>query len=135
MIEILPGQLEGLATASAPSGERAYGRHTLQGLIVDSKCYLGIMKPGGTKPHRACAARCISGGIPPLFIVSDANGPLRQMLLVGANGEAINEEVLAYVAEPLEIQGEVARVDDLWILKAAPKTFRRLEGGTPLARA
>ena len=37
---------------------------TLKGEIIDPKCYLGAMKPGGGKTHKACAMRCIAGGIP-----------------------------------------------------------------------
>jgi hypothetical protein len=50
------------------------GAFTLVGEIVDSKCYLGIMNPGETNPHRECAALCIGGGIPPLIIAHDADG-------------------------------------------------------------
>lgn len=126
MIEWLPEQVETVGEAGAAATGRSYGTHSLVGTIVDAKCYLGIMKPGSTKPHRACAARCISGGVPPLFVVRDAAGPLARLLLVGGDGRALNREVLEFVAEPLEIRGEVVRVDDLWILKAEPAAYRRL---------
>jgi hypothetical protein len=126
MVEIVPEEIEELGGGGLPSRERRFGVHTLVGRIVDSKCYLGVMKPGEGKPHRACAARCISGGIPPLFVVSDRRGPALRLLLVGADGRAVNDEVLGFVAEPLEIRGEVVRVDDLWILKADPETYQRI---------
>ena len=125
MIEILPETVETLSAGDAAAARRYYGTHSLVGRIVDSKCWLGTMKPGGTKPHRACAVRCISGGSPPLFVVNDQEGPFKQLLLVGADGRAVNKEVLDFVAEPLEIRGEVERLDDLWILKADPETYRR----------
>ena len=37
-------------------------------------CFLGVMKPGRSKPHRACAVRCISGGIPPFKVPGHARG-------------------------------------------------------------
>lgn len=127
MLEVLPDEIEALGAAGGPAPpEQFYGTHTLAGRIVDSKCYLGVMKPGDTKPHRACAVRCISGGVPPLFVVSDRRGPARFLLLVGADGGAVNEQVLDFVAEPLEIRGEVVRRGDLWILKADPATYLRL---------
>jgi hypothetical protein len=127
MIEILPEELsEASGTAAAPSAPVSLGAHRLRGRIVDSKCYLGIMKPGDGKIHRACAARCIRGGIPPLFVLSDALGDVRHLLLVGADGAAIGSEVLDFVAEPLEVEGEVLRSGDLWILRADPASFRRL---------
>lgn len=41
---------------------------TLDGELVDSKCYLGTMKPGDGKTHKSCAILCLRGGIPPLFV-------------------------------------------------------------------
>src|SRR5262245_58743619 len=51
------------------------GRQTLIGEIVDSKCFLGVMNPGLLTPHRACAIRCISGGVPPVLLVRQKDGP------------------------------------------------------------
>lgn len=126
MLELLPGSVESAGGAVPPAEERSLGTHTLRGRIVDSKCYLGIMKPGSSKPHRACAALCIAGGIPPLFVLSDESGPAARLLLVGADGGSVNRQVLAMVDEPLEITGEVLRLDDLWLLKADPASYRRL---------
>ena len=51
---------------------------------------------------------------PPVFVVSDPDGPAAYLMLVGADGRAVNQEVLGMIAEPLEITGEVSRLDDLW---------------------
>ncbi|MEE8525273.1 MAG: hypothetical protein V3T72_15160 [Thermoanaerobaculia bacterium] len=126
MIEVVPGSIEAGDTATAASPEIALGTHTLSGRIVGSKCFLGIMKPGSTKPHRACATRCISGGIPPLLVVEDERGTAAHLLLVGTDGRAVNAEVLGMVDEPVEITGEVVRRDDLLVLYADPATYRRL---------
>lgn len=129
MIEMVPDGVMGRATASATAGVVAgvpLGPMTLVGEIVDSKCHLGVMKPGYGKPHRACAVRCISGGVPPMLLLRDADGPARWMLLVGADGASIGEEVLSFVAEPVKITGQVTRHGDLWVLAADPATFQRL---------
>lgn len=132
MIEVVADSVEPAAgdsaasTPAAGAGEDSLGTLTLTGRIIDSKCFLGIMKPGATKPHRACATRCIAGGVPPLFVVSDAEGPAAYLMLVGADGQAVNQEVLQMIDEPLEITGDVSRLDDLWLLKSDPKTYRRL---------
>lgn len=126
MIEVAPGSIEADDGAAAASSDVSLGTHTLSGRIVDSKCFLGIMKPGSTKPHRACASRCISGGIPPLLVVEDERGTAAYFLLVGADGRAVNAEVLDMVDEPVEITGEVVRRDDLLVLYAEPATYRRL---------
>jgi hypothetical protein len=102
------------------------GRQTLTGEIVDSKCYLGVMNPGQLTPHRACAIRCISGGIPPVLLVRTKSGPAVYLLLVSAEGKPVNQQVLDFVAEPVSITGEVARQGDFLILRADPATYRRL---------
>ena len=112
--------------APAAASRVALGSQTLAGEIVDSKCFLGVMKPAQRKPHRACATRCISGGIPPVLLVRDAEGRASYFLLTGADGETVNREVLPFVAEPVEITGQVLRQDNLLILRADPATIRRL---------
>ncbi len=127
MIEVVPESIESSGESTGmPASEVPLGSVTLRGRIVDSKCFLGIMKPGATKPHRACATRCIAGGIPPLFVVSDPQGPAAYLMLVGPGGRAVGREVLDLVDEPLEITGAVSRLDDLWLLEADPATFKRL---------
>ena len=130
MIELVPGSLQ-----PAPRGPRAsagsvldFGRHTLEGEIVDSKCYLGVMKPGRKKTHRACAARCISGGIPPILRVETESGEPLHLVLVGLDGSSINKQILAFVAEPVSITGRVGRIGEQWVLYADPGSIRRLAG-------
>ncbi len=127
MIEIVPGSvvIESEGSAASYPDQISLGEQSLVGEIVDSKCYLGVMNPGKSKVHRACAIRCISGGIPPAFIVKDQGGESVLLLLVGRQGEPINQRILDMVAEPLQITGEVLRVHDRLILKADPETFRR----------
>ena len=102
------------------------GKQTLVGEIVDSKCFLGVMNPGQLTPHRACAVRCISGGVPPVLLVRQKDGPAIYLLLVSADGKPVNKQVLDMVAEPLEITGEVERQGELLILRADPVTYRRV---------
>lgn len=60
--------------ADVPSLEWKFvsGPLALQGEIVDSKCWMGVMQPGAGRVHRECAYRCLQGGVPPLFVA--ANG-------------------------------------------------------------
>jgi len=102
------------------------GRQTLVGEIVDSKCYLGVMNPGRLAPHRACAVRCISGGIPPILLVHQLGGQPLYFLLVSSDGRPVNKQVLDMVAEPIEITGEVLQQGELSILRADPATYRRV---------
>lgn len=133
MIEIVPSSVEPLTGARAaelvsvaPPDDEELGTLTLVGEIVDSKCFYGVMKPGNLKPHRACATRCISGGIPPVLVVRDG-GTTRYFLLVSDEGDAVNRRVLDRVAEPVSITGRVVRRGELLILMADPETYRRVE--------
>jgi hypothetical protein len=84
------------------------------------------MNPGQLLPHRACAIRCISGGIPPVLLVRQKDGPPIYLLLVSADGGPVNQQVLDMVAEPVQITGEIERQGDLLILRADPATYRKL---------
>jgi nitrite reductase/ring-hydroxylating ferredoxin subunit/DMSO/TMAO reductase YedYZ heme-binding membrane subunit len=130
MIEVAEGSIALDAStpiASAKNGE-SLGRFTFVGEIVDSKCHLGVMNPGERATHRACAKLCIRGGIPPILWVEDEQGRTRKLLLVGADGSAVNERVLDLVAERVEITGEVVRYDDWLVLKADPASYKRVGG-------
>ena len=116
MIEIEPGSiapLNGLPAPDAPTVD--IGAVTVTGEIVDSKCYLGVMNPGNGKVHRDCAARCISGGIPPIFVTLDGE---EQFLLVGPDGTAIAPDALReFVAEPITVTGEALRRGETRMLR------------------
>jgi hypothetical protein len=129
MIEARPESIRPGSATSPPNAQANpvnLGRQTLVGEIVDSKCYLGVMNPGRLTPHRACAVRCISGGIPPILLVRQKEGPPLYFLLVSSNGRAVNKQVLDMVAEPIQITGEVIRQGELWILSSDPATYRRI---------
>lgn len=125
MLELVDGTLK----AGDPSGGSrtvsSVGHLTLSGEIVDTKCYLGVMNPGKGKVHRDCAARCISGGIPPGFLVRDAEGGTRVLLLVGPDGRRLGREILSYAAEPITIKGELFRIGQQLVFRADPDVFKR----------
>jgi len=128
MIEVADGTVEKSSESLFPVEEKteSLGKFTLQGEIVDSKCYLGVMNPGQTKPHRDCAALCLRGGIPPLFIVKDLSGNVSELWLISDKGASVNQAILDFVAEPLEISGEVSRVGDQLFFKIDPPQIKRL---------
>jgi hypothetical protein len=125
MIEAVPETVEakeGGAVASHPLGAtRDLGTVTLRGEIVDSKCYLGVMNPGNLKTHRACAINCIEGGSPPVLLVRDREGQASYFLLVGEDGEAVNEKILSLVAEPVSVTGTLKAQGGQRILYADPE--------------
>jgi len=91
------------------------GIQSINGEIIDPKCYFGVMKPGLGKPHRDCAIRCILGGIPPLLHVQNEKGESNYYIIVGPNGEKMNEAVQDFVAEPVKLKGKLVQYDD-WIV-------------------
>jgi hypothetical protein len=106
MVEITPGAITLLDSVPADQEPtRDLGAVIVTGEIVDSKCYLGVMNPGQGKVHRDCAARCLSGGVPPIFITSNGAD---QFLLVDPEGHALGHDALReFVAEPIAIHGEL----------------------------
>ena len=102
------------------------GIQTIRGEIVDPKCYFGVMKPGEGKVHRDCAIRCILGGIPPVLHVQNERGESNYYLIVGPNGEKINEVVQDIVAEPVSIEARVVQQDDWIILYTGKENIKRI---------
>jgi hypothetical protein len=98
---------------------------TLKGEIIDPKCYLGAMKPGGGKTHKACAMLCISGGVPPMLVTRDAARNETFYLLVTEEGGVANERVLEFVGDPVEISGRLERHGDLLLLRIAADGVQR----------
>ncbi len=79
----------------------------VHGEILDPKCYFGVMKPGEGKVHKSCAVRCISGGIPPVVRheTGNAGTPYQYYILLGAEGQKINMDILAFVGEDVILDG------------------------------
>lgn len=102
------------------------GQVTLRGEIIDPKCYSGAMKPGEGKTHKECATLCIAGGIPPMFVTLDDAGRRNYYLLTNLTGETLDDRILPFVADAVEISGELEQRDDLQVLRIDPANIRRL---------
>src|SRR6185295_631154 len=64
MIELAADDVAVIAETAAidePARE-LHGGGELEGEIVDSKCWLGAMRPGEGHLHKSCASLCIRGG-------------------------------------------------------------------------
>jgi hypothetical protein len=109
-----------------PSEEKDLGIQTIRGEIIDPKCYFGVMKPGEGKVHRDCAIRCILGGIPPVLHVMNEKGESNYYLIVGPNGEKMNEVVQDIVADPVSIEARVVQTDDWIILYTGKEKIKRI---------
>jgi hypothetical protein len=101
------------------------GEATLVGEIVDTKCFLGVMRPAVGKVHRACAVRCLSGGVPPGLLVRSPDGSGTVFLLAGPPGQALNLDV-EWAGRAAEASGRLSLVGEVPLLQV--NTLRLMEG-------
>lgn len=109
-----PAPLDGFT----PHPDVPLGQVSLRGEIIDTKCYLGAMRPGQGKVHRACANLCLMGGIPPMLAVYHEDAPPTLFLLANADGNPLGAEILDYVGPYVSLEGDLFRRGDLLILHA-----------------
>jgi hypothetical protein len=109
-----------------PAADVSLGRRTLRGEIIDSKCYLGAMRPGRGKVHMACAGLCVMGGIPPMFVVYRAEGPPDVLLLAGPDGGPVPESMLDQISLYVSLEGEVMKRDNQLIFSIDPNSVKVL---------
>ena len=109
---------------SFPPGQ-VLGEVSLVGEILDSKCWFGAMRPSSGKVHKACAALCIRGGIPPAFFARGSAGQGTLMIMT-SGGRAYGNALLGLVADPVRVSGSVQRVGDLLVLDVPLSQIQRL---------
>ena len=98
---------------------------TLNGEILDTKCWFGAMRPSEGKVHKSCASLCIRGGLPPAFYVKDPQEQTALMIMT-SGGFGHNKDLLPYVADPVAITGQVQRFGDLFLLDAPVSAINRI---------
>ena len=127
IIELEPGaqiiDQEQQRTPSVPAPE-ILGERTYIGEILDYKCYLGAMKPGDGKAHKACATLCISGGIPPSLLVRNESGDVAHYIVVSESGDRADDLILDLIGEPVSMTGVVERRGDVHFIRATAVTRR-----------
>jgi hypothetical protein len=101
--------------------EQDLGSQRLLGEILDPKCALGVMKPGFGKPHRSCAIRCLSGGIPAVMRIKNKGGVENYCLILGRDGKPVNKSLLSFVADQVSICGQLSLQDDWLVLYTNPE--------------
>lgn len=106
------------------SQPRTQGRVTLRGEIVDSKCYLGAMKPGDGRPHRGCALLCLKGGIPPLFLIRSGSASKSASLLTNETLGPLDDSTLNLAGLPIVVDGVIEECDDISVLRVLPNGVR-----------
>jgi nitrite reductase/ring-hydroxylating ferredoxin subunit len=131
MIEAGPEQdLQVLGAPSAheerPESEDL-GLVTLVGELVDTKCYLGVMRPATGKVHRACAIRCLSGGVPPGIRIQ-AYGRETVLLLAGPAEKALEYDV-TWAGRLIEVEGSLQRQDGFSFVRVSRMSLLEAPAG------
>jgi hypothetical protein len=88
----------------------------LRGELVDTKCQFGVMRPGSGKVHRACAARCLSGGVPPGILIRAPDGTGRVVVLAGEYSRAPHLDV-KWAGLRVRAFGTLENIGDLEVLQ------------------
>ncbi|MBX2853872.1 MAG: hypothetical protein KTR21_02730 [Rhodobacteraceae bacterium] len=102
------------------------GRWRIAGEICDSKCYLGVMRPGRGLAHKACANLCVIGGAPAVFV---AAGPIEGdefLLLADAGGGPLPPAYRDLTALLISVEGELERRGELLVFKVDLSTAETL---------
>ncbi len=126
MIEVATGSLVmtgGGAIASEPL--RSLGVVVTEGEIVDSKCHLGVMKPGEGPTHRDCAVRCLLGRIPPMF-VAHHGADVGRVALISDSGRPFADAGL-FAGRKVSVRGEVVQSGAQTFLAVSPHDIRLIE--------
>jgi len=103
--------LDPAAAPVAPPAISKLGEGTFTGELVDTKCWSGVMRPATGKVHRACAIRCLSGGVPPGLLVRNPHGDGVVFLLAAPDENPLNYDIqlagtFIDVQGTLELHGE-----------------------------
>ncbi len=97
------------------------GPISVNGEVIDSKCFLGVMKPGSGGIHKACAEVCLRGGIPAMLLVRGEDEQKYGYMLTGADGSSVSKEVSIKAADHVAVSGQlVQRGSLLYITLAEP---------------
>lgn len=104
MLQIVPDGIEtvGAASDTDPSVRVRIRTVRVLGELVDSKCHLGVMKPGEGPLHRDCAVRCLLGAVPPMISV---RGTATRLALIRADGGPFFSDFPALAGRPLRVRG------------------------------
>ncbi|MDA8585308.1 hypothetical protein N9L47_03460 [Rhodobacteraceae bacterium] len=125
----LRGGMRGLSVAENPDPEfeievEPLGRWKLAGEICDGKCLTGAMRPGNGLAHKACANLCLIGDVPPIFVSSGPVEGHEFLLMAGADGKRLGDEILDFTATYVEIEGEIERRGGMLVFKIDTDTIR-----------
>ena len=109
-----------------PAAPVALGGATLEGELMDAKCWLGAMRPGEGLTHKGCAELCVRSGLPLLFVTGGREADRRVFIALDEQGRPLTSDVLPYVADPVRVTGKATREDGWLRLRVSPGSITRL---------
>lgn len=101
------------------TGVISLGAVSFAGEIADSKCFLGVMKPGEGVVHRACAEVCLIGGLPAMLLVKGQDQQRYGYMLTTQDGGSAAALVSSNAGDLMQVSGELMQKGNLLYLKMA----------------
>jgi len=98
---------------------KSLGAIKLSGEIADSKCFLGVMKPGAGAVHKACAEVCLRGGIPAMLLVRADDDKKYGYMLTQSDGSSYSKSLSHLAAEHVQISGNLEQKGNLLYIRVA----------------
>ena len=98
------------------------GEIDFSGEVADSKCFLGVMKPGEGVVHRACAEVCLIGGLPAMLLVEGDDQQRYGYMLTTDEGESASHIVAMHAGDVMQVSGELMQKGSLLYIKIQQTT-------------
>ncbi len=108
MVEMVPDSETLLAGPAVTATATPHRVRTLsvEGEVVEAKCYLGVMNPGAGPAHRACARLCLAGGVPAMLHFTDRQPDDGHEANSGILVTGLSQEVLSrFAAQKVVVSG------------------------------
>ena len=121
MLQIDAGAVEATRPHETPSASATVRIRTVTvtGELVDSKCHLGVMKPGEGPAHRDCAVRCLLGAVPPMVVVRGGRGAPQRLAMLDEDGRPFFSDFSSLAGRPIRIRGTLIGQGDRNFLSAS----------------
>ena len=116
---------DGKGEASPPAAV-TLGTWKLAGEICDGKCLAGAMRPGRGLAHKACAALCLIGDVPPVFVSTKPVEGSEFFLILDKDGGPLPKSAYDYIAQFISVEGAVSRHGNLLVLRIDPSSIEVL---------
>ncbi|MEM9432969.1 MAG: hypothetical protein AAGA12_03545 [Pseudomonadota bacterium] len=125
MVQLIGGR-RGISAAEgeAPQTEvEPLGRWKVAGEICDGKCLYGAMRPGRGLAHKACAALCLIGDVPPVFVSTQPVDGEEFMLITGPDGTRLPKAAYDFIGQFVSVEADIERRGDILVMRMDASTL------------